>query len=78
MHFNRIKGVKIAVWYAFNSEFFFKIETYCKKIFFLPAAIIARDVCSCLYLRSRDFGSMKDSGGVETSFTVGKFIASNA
>ena len=36
-----------------------------KKIVFLPAAIIARGVCSCIYLRSRDFGSMKDSLLVE-------------
>ena len=34
-----------------------------RKISFLPAVIISRDADSCLDLRSREFGSMKDSGG---------------
>ena len=64
---NRIKGVKIAVSYALlppkvQTQVLFQNRKQIKKIVFLPAAIIARDVCSCLYLRSRDFGSMKDSG----------------
>ena len=33
-----------------------------RKIDFVSAAIISRDVYSCLYPRSREFGSMKDSG----------------
>ena len=38
---------------------------------FGPAAIISRDVHSCLYLRSREFGSKKDSGGGGDSHQLG-------
>ena len=50
----------------FKLRVVFQNRNILKKIIVLPAAIIARDVCSCLYLRSRDFGSMNDSGGVYT------------
>ena len=44
------------------------LKFYCRntmrKIACLPAAIISRNVYSCLHLRSREFGSMKDSEGV--------------
>ena len=39
-----------------------------KPRFLFSKFITARDVCNCLLLRSRDFGSMKDSGGVVVIF----------